>query len=140
MGEVKSYNKKEVMQYVSDQMAEGKSIVDIFNAPDMPSRMSFYNWCKKDPKLREELSFAREMQGDYFASRILAVSRGDHRKEDGVVKDDKIAVMRDRLEADNLKFICAKLFPKLYGDKVDLTTDGEKINEIKVSIVNPDAT
>ena len=126
------FDKKKIIERLYAEMAEGKSIVDVFSAGDMPSRQYFYKLCREDSEVKEALSFAREIQGDYFASRILEVSRGTHRKVNGEIKDDKVAVMRDRLEADNLKFICSKLFPKMYGDKVDLTTDGEKINEIKV--------
>lgn len=133
--------KEFIIERLYDGLAEGKSIVDVFSADDMPSRRYFYQMCNEDPEVDKALKFAREMQGDYFASRILTVSRGDHRKDvEGVIVDDKVAVMRDRLEADNLKFICSKMFPRLYGEKVDLTTDGEKINEIKVTVVNPDAT
>ena len=37
-------------------------------------------------------------------------------------------VQRSRIRIDTRKWIASKLKPKKYGDKVDVTTDGEKIN------------
>ena len=40
---------------------------------------------------------------------------------------NSVAVARARLQIDTRKFIAAKLKPKKYGDKLDLTTDGKEI-------------
>ncbi len=50
-------------------------------------------------------------------------------------------IQRDRLKVDTLKFIASKLKPKKFGDKIDLTSNNEKIQAIVVNLgsgINPD--
>jgi len=49
-----------------------------------------------------------------------------------------VAVARARLQIDTRKFIAAKLKPKKYGDKLDLTSLGEKINQVPVILTKQD--
>jgi hypothetical protein len=46
-------------------------------------------------------------------------------------------IQRDRLKVDTLKFVLGKLRARKWGDKIDVTTDGEKIEAINVTIVRP---
>jgi hypothetical protein len=43
---------------------------------------------------------------------------------------NSVAVARDKLRIDTRKFIAAKLKPKKYGDKVDITSAGDKIETV----------
>jgi hypothetical protein len=47
-------------------------------------------------------------------------------------------IQRDRLKVDTLKFILGKLRNKKWGDKLDVTSNGEKINAIEIAIIRPD--
>lgn len=53
---------------------------------------------------------------------------------------DSAAVQDKRLRIDTLKWELSKLIPKKYGEKVDITTQGEKItNEPDINDLSPDA-
>jgi hypothetical protein len=46
-------------------------------------------------------------------------------------------VARSKLQIDARKWKASKLAPKKYGDKMDLTTDGEKITSFNVGFKRP---
>ena len=48
--------------------------------------------------------------------------------EDGKVVTNHNVIQRDRLRVDARKWALSKMNPKKYGDKVDVTSGGEKIN------------
>ena len=55
--------------------------------------------------------------------------------------ENKEFINRSKVRIDARKWMLGKMQPKKYGDKLDVTTDGEKINNIpnviNVKIVNP---
>jgi len=73
----------------------------------------------------ERYARARERQADFLADKMLEVAFDDVDDEKDYVGANHI--QRDRLKVDTMKFIASKLKPKKYGDKLDLTTDGDKI-------------
>lgn len=48
---------------------------------------------------------------------------------------DSAAVQDKRLRIDTLKWELCKLIPKKYGEKVDVTTDGDKIQSIQWQVI-----
>jgi hypothetical protein len=51
---------------------------------------------------------------------------------DGREVIDNAVVQRDRLRVDARKWLLAKLQPKKYGEKIDITSDFEPIGKIKL--------
>lgn len=47
--------------------------------------------------------------------------------EDGTISENREFINRSRLRIDARKWMLGKMQPKKYGDKLDLTTDGEKL-------------
>jgi len=79
----------------------------------------------KSGQLSELYTRAKDRQADFLAEQILEQSY--KRDEDHTPFTGSNVIQRDRLITDSLKFIASKLKPKKYGDKLDVTTDGEKI-------------
>lgn len=77
---------------------------------------------------------AKEMQAELLADEILQIaddgSNDTYEDEDGRKKTDYDVIARSRLRVDSRKWIASKLKPKKFGDKVDVTSDGEKIAPI----------
>lgn len=91
------------------------------------SGSAFYDFIDLDEtgKRSELYTRAKDRQADYLADLILEVSFDDKDDEKPFVGGNHI--QRDRLKMDALKFIAAKLKPRKYGDKIDMTSGGEKI-------------
>lgn len=97
---------------------------------------SFYSWMRQNDELVNRYTRAREMQADYLAEQILEIaddSSQDELNTDFGVIENKEFVNRSKLRVEARKWIAAKLKPKKYGDKIDHTTDGEKIASVDIT-------
>ena len=98
---------------------------------------SFYQWISADEKegeksigLRDIYARARERQSEYLSDLMLEVSFDDEDDEKPFIGVNHI--QRDRLKMDALKITSARLNPKKYSDKIDVTSKG---NELKATTV-----
>jgi len=102
-------------------------------------RSTFYDLLEGDKEKADRYTRAKERQADYLADLILEVAF-DNEKDDTPFTGIN-HIQRDRLKVDSLKFIASKLKPKAYGDKVDITSKGEKLPSIPtqftVEIIRP---
>jgi hypothetical protein len=101
-----------------------------------PVVTQIYRWLldlkdKEKDDFRHQYAIARKMQAELYAEKLLEVI--EPKKSDGKgfgVGGQHIA--RARLQADTLKWITSKMLPKVYGDKLDITSDGEKIEPVQI--------
>lgn len=84
-------------------------------------------WVSEREDYREKYARAKEDQADFLADELLEIA--DENSRDAKTPQ---AIQRDRLRIDTRKFIAAKLKPKKYGERLDLTSDG---NEIKPATI-----
>lgn len=75
---------------------------------------------------------AREERAHFYADAIVSVAEENcltevFKGEEVTVELSPAMVARNRLRVDSLKWIASKMLPKVYGDKVDLTTGGDKL-------------
>lgn len=97
---------------------------------------TFFRWRIEHPDLDDAYMRAKAMQTDYLADEMLDIADTTNcdayieTLKDGtkVAKVDGEAISRSRLRVDTRKWIMAKLKPRTYGDKIDMTTNGESIN------------
>lgn len=86
-------------------------------------------WVEADRERVRLYEQAKEAQADAFFSELFQLSNepipltifGSF--DSGAVQDKKVRI-------DTLKFICSKLAPKRYGDRLDLTSGGDKLPEM----------
>lgn len=110
---------------------------------DLPSYVTVLKWLKQNPEFAINYARARELQADYMAAMVLEVARktkigkltrqtsSTNGGSETTEEFDNVA--RSRLEVDALKWQASKLAPKKYGDKLDVTTQGEKIQPVDLS-------
>lgn len=107
----------------------------------MPKPTTIKKWIREDTKESESdkegfatlYARAKEDQADVLIDEMLEIA--DDKTDDLISTEfgnsgNSVAVARARLQVDTRKFIAAKLKPKKYGDKLDLTTDGKEIQNI----------
>lgn len=86
-------------------------------------------WVERDAARVRAYEMAREQHADAIFSELFQLSNepipltifGSY--DSGAVQDKKVRI-------DTLKFIASKLAPRRYGEKLDLTSGGEKIPEM----------
>jgi hypothetical protein len=129
-GQPTKYNQK-----ISDEICElvattSKSMKTICKMVGI-SYQTHLNWIRTTPEYFDQYARAKEDQSDLLIEEMIDIaddSSGDEKvTADGVVKMDSEYVQRSRIRIDTRKWIASKLKPKKYGDKVDVTSDGDKI-------------
>jgi hypothetical protein len=112
---------------------------------------TFYTAILKSDKNKDLYNYARNVRSDYLFEEIIEIAdtqeEGTTRKEEllNVAGEDgnvyKVEIKRGdmtdhrRLRVDARKWVVARMNPKKYGDRLDVTTDGEKINQAPVNVV-----
>lgn len=97
----------------------------------MPPAPTVLEWVKDDREgFAERYARARESGAYVMADELLEIA--DDGAED---------VQRSRLKADTRKWLLSKVVPRVFGDKLDLTSKGEKVSNyvIPVPAEAPDA-
>ena len=100
---------EKVCELVEDGMPLGQAV-----DKTMLTRGQFYRTLDADVALAERYARAKERQMEAEVMKIVDIA-------DDTTGD----VQRDRLRVDARKWIAAKLMPKKYGDRMDVTSNGE---------------
>jgi hypothetical protein len=70
-----------------------------------------------------------ELMGDEILNICDATQDDIITDENGNLLTNHNVIQRDRLRVDTRKWLMSKMKPKKYGDKTDITTNGEKIEQ-----------
>ena len=95
------------------------------------SSKQFYQWVANDAQLGEMYARARDEQADFMADEIVELADNTDNDNKGI--NGSNAVQRDRLRIDARKWVAAKLKPRKYSERVDVTSDGQAIQQIDLS-------
>ena len=110
------------------EIADGKSLRSVCLQPGMPSKRTIFNWLGKYPEFREKYRIATEERAESYAEEIIEIA--DDGSNDWIANNDPDNpgykfngehFGRSRLRVDTRKWICAKMKPKKYGEKVEHT-------------------
>jgi len=108
---------KDLGNDICKRIIEGESLKKISEDNEMPVRSTIHEWLLDEEK--------KEFSDNYE----LAVNVRTENMFDDIedIASNKGEVQRDRLRVDVRKWYLSKVLPKKYGDKMDLTSGGEKI-------------
>jgi|ERR1035437_1310270 hypothetical protein len=129
---------KELVDSICEYIADGNSLKSICEREGMPDKSQVFNWLRIYPDFRNNYTQATldrteahlELLNEMGEEAILtAQSTGDKRAN--------AVVSAYKLKADNMKWVMARMKPKKYGDKIDMTTDGKAITVELVSYKKP---
>jgi hypothetical protein len=117
---------------ICKMIAEGQSVRSICAKRDMISMQTFFRWLRENKKFREQYVRACEERSYMHAEDIIEIAdnaTNDYMEKlegDGYIFNSE-NVQRSRLRIDTRKWLMSKLNPKVYGDKLDMTTNGNDI-------------
>ena len=117
----------EIIEQLTDNTNIG--IVNILRSNSQyPNITTFYNWIDSTPERAKMYARTQEVKAHILFNDLLETAKGDP-NNDNVCK-----VQRDRLITDTIKFYVAKVLPRIYGDKIDVTSNGESINVVSLGV------
>lgn len=117
---------------ILNRLAEGESLRGICKSEGMPTEGAVRKWVREDPDgFGTHYARARELGYEALADEILDIAddnNSDTRKtEDGHEMPDHEWMARARLRVDTRKWLLSKMLPKVFGDKLDVTSDGKEL-------------
>lgn len=117
----------ELGEKICAQLSEGLSLRTVCLQNGMPDKATVFRWLRIHETFRDQYARAKEEATDAMAEEILDIAN----ESLNTVKRGKVATANARVQAlriqiDTRKWIMSKMKPKKYGDKLDLTNDGDK--------------
>ena len=120
---------KELGETICRRLSEGESLRAICRDDEMPAISSVMRWLidTERKEFWEQYAQARESQAEHLFNELLEIADESDTVIEGDDKSDGARVQAKKLRVDTRKWVLAKMLPKKYGEKLDLTTDGEKL-------------
>lgn len=124
---------EELANTICERIADGESLRSICDDKDMPAKSTVFKWLSENTDFSDQYARAREAQADALVDDMLSIA--DDGRNDWMEKKNAAgenlgwtengeALRRSQLRIDARKWMAAKLRPKKYGDKIDLTHAG----------------
>lgn len=146
-GRPSSYT-QEMADEVCLRIANGETMSKICKDAHMPFPAVIYAWAARNEEFHSRLTRAREIQAHRWADEILEIvddNTGDMIEKVGrngqvTTVVDHENVHRSRLRADTRKWLIAKMYPRVYGDKVQAEVTGSSggpVSTVSLSVTIP---
>lgn len=119
LGRPTDYN-QDLVEKITERIADGESLRSICRDPEMPAKSSVFKWLSQNKDFADQYARAREEQAETLALEIVEIADGDKQSDDTAVM-----AARDRLRVDARKWVASKLKPKVYGDRQVIAGDPE---------------
>jgi hypothetical protein len=134
--------KESILNSIFDLIENGKSLRSALIEVKISSS-TFFIWIDNDLEKSKQYARATELRSEILFDEILEIA---YNTEEGITTketDKGVEVSTGdmlghrRLKIDAIKWSLSKMNPKKYGDKIDLTTDGDKLpNAIPIVLGN----
>lgn len=121
--EVTDYH-RDIVEQACELLSDGKTFTYVAKTLNIPRR-TLRDWMDL-PEFAAIYARARELQADAFADKLLQRAR----------LSTPETWQRDRLEVDTMKWLASKIFPKRYGEKLDVESSGTVEHTVKFVVEN----
>lgn len=140
---------KKMGDLICSEIADGKSLRTVCSKDNMPDKSTVFRWLRLPSfnAFRDQYARACEARADAFAEDMLYIASTPEvgqivtvkNAPDGLETTTKTEDMlgHRRLLVDTLKWNMARMKPKKYGDKIDITSDGDKIEPVRLFPMRP---
>lgn len=105
----------DLFDHICGEIASGRSLASICKDPGMPTVAGVMKWLNEKPDIVERYTRAREMQAETLFDELVDIA------------DNATDPQTARLQVDTRKWYLSKVIPKKYGDKTDITSNGNTI-------------
>lgn len=119
---------------ICEMLANGMSLRTVCKHEGMPDGATVFKWMRTNEDFLKQYTRAKQESSDAMAEEILDIA--DDGRNDWMEKQvgrttikvpDNEVLQRSRLRVDTRKWLMAKMKPKRYGDKIDVTSDGKAL-------------
>jgi hypothetical protein len=130
MGRPSKYTKA-IIEEICERLSKGEPLAAICRDEHMPDQSTVWDWSKEREDVSQAIARAREAGEEQIAIDCLHIADDNGKDKrivaEGVQTTDTDVIQRAKLRIDTRLKLLAKWNPKKWGDKVDVTTDGKKL-------------
>jgi hypothetical protein len=139
MGAPTTYNDYQA-DLICALLAEGKSLREICSLEGFPAKSTVYQWLAiPGHPFMDKYTRARDLQADAMFEKIQDVAFDESRDVTGELgMPNSVAVQRDKLKVDSLKWMLSKMLPKKYGDRIETEHTGTLGLQLVHSVPQPE--
>ena len=136
---------EELADEICERLSSGRSLLNICGDKDIPGTTTIYRWLLDDEKkdFWDKYARARNMQAEKMFDELLNIADDGQndwmeiQTRNGSIEVINQEVMqRSRLRVDTRKWYLSKVLPKKFGEKVDITSGGERIQSNSITFIN----
>lgn len=121
----------ELASEICEKIAEGGYIMEVLESNDnYPTWSTFRRWKRENPELQTLYVNAQQDKTEPIVHNIKKVQQ--------MALEGKIEPSTANVVIQTDKWLASKFYPKMYGDKIDHTTGGEKLPSNAPTIVFKD--
>jgi hypothetical protein len=121
----------EMCKEICDQVAEGQNVIAILNSNDKyPTWTSFRRWKNTHDELSTLYVKAQQDKAEAEMFKIDEIR--------DMLKNKLIDPASANVLIQTSKWAASKFYPKFYGDKIDVTSDGSKVSAINYIVPSQD--
>jgi hypothetical protein len=119
---------------VIKDLQNGESLRVILNKTGTPSRTALYSWLDQDEKYAERFARASQLGDEVLFEETLEIARTPMEGETTEYGPKGVTVKRGdmlghrKLLIETIDKVLARRNPRKYGNKIDVTTDGNAIS------------
>lgn len=119
---------EDLFDKICERISDGESLRKICRDDDMPSQTAVFKWlaAEGNDALVEQYTRAREAQADALFDDCLDIA-DQYETAEAASDSATDHIQRAKLRIDTRKWMAGKLRPKKYGEKLDVTSGGEKV-------------
>lgn len=125
---------QELADAICAELAMGKSLRTVCKGEDRPHISTIFNWFRTQPSFLEQYARAKQESSDAMADEVLDIADDGTNDYMTITKgnleynvEDREVTNRSKLRVETRKWLMAKMKPKKYGEKVDITTGGKPL-------------
>ena len=129
-------DKEKIFSSIFETIENGKSLRFALSKIPLSSK-TFYEWIELDEEKVKQYARVTELRAEALLDEMFDIVDDTTRDlkvtEQGEIPNNEV-IQRSRLRYDARKWLVGKLNPKKYGDKIDMTSGGEKLQSPPSSI------
>ena len=123
----------EICKTICEEVAEGFNIKTVLKSNEnYPHFSTWCRWKREHAELRDLYVNAMQDKSESVIEEI------DHVYD--LLKGGELEASAANVLIQTNKWLAAKFYPKMFGDKVDVTTDGKAINQLPPQIIFVDSS
>ena len=124
--------KQKIFDSICELIINGKSLRTALKENNNLSAQTFFIWLREDDDKSKQYARATTERAELMFEDMFDIaddSTSDYTQTESGQIFNSEHLQRSKLRVDTRKWALSKMMPKKYGDKLDLTTDGEKIQQ-----------